>query len=52
MINEAKVWASTEVKPSNEIHNYKSKKDFKFNFILISDSLAIIYRTQKSQFNS
>ena len=51
-IIEAKVWASTEVKQSNVIQTHKSKKYFKFNFILISDSLAIFYWTQKSQFNS
>ena len=44
--------ASTEVKPSNEIEIHKAKKDSKFNFILISDCLADIYPTQKSQFNS
>ena len=51
-INELEIWASTEVKPSNEIEIHKAKKDSKFNFILISDCLADIYPTQKSQFNS
>ena len=51
-INEVEVWASTEVKPSNEIEIHKAKKDSKFNFILISDCLADIHPTQKSQFNS
>ena len=44
--------ASTEVKPSNETEIHKAKKDSKFNFILISDCLADIHPTQKSQFNS
>ena len=42
-INETIVWASTEVKRSNEIEIHKAKKDSKFNFILISDCLADIH---------
>ena len=42
-IIEVKVWASTEVEPSNEIEIHKAKKDSKFNFILISDCLADIH---------
>ena len=46
-INETKVWASTEAKPSNKIEIHKAKKYYysKFDFILISDCLADIHGT-------
>ena len=52
MIFEAKVWASIEVKRSNEIEIHKTKKDSKFNFISIFDCPADIYPRKKSLFNS
>ena len=41
-INEIKVWASTEAKPSNEIQIHKTKNDFKFNFTLKSGCLQLV----------
>ena len=37
-IYEVKVWTSKAIQPSNGIQNHKSKNDFKFNFVFISQN--------------